>query len=90
MAQFTRYGVHYQCHKCGAVHIVTNDFPLPGGPTQAGSLDDLHPAGDLPSVLQRLLGELVWCDEAAEYIELEDPARVYLIPQPPVDPIDAH
>lgn len=81
MPQVNRYTVQYQCHRCGAVHAVSGDFLMPGGPAQAGSLDELYPAGDLPSVLQRLLGELVWCDDAAEYIELEDPARVYLIPE---------
>ena len=76
----TRYRVDYNCHVCGQIHWVIHELLVPGGPVQAGSLDELYPAGELPAVVVRLLGDLVWCDEVADYVELEDPARVYLTP----------
>ena len=74
------YQVHYACHVCGQTHAVIDEVLIPGGPAEAGSLDELYPDGDLPASVERLLGELVWCDQAADPIELEDPARVYLVP----------
>ena len=32
-----------------------------------------------------LLGELVWCGQAGDLIELEDPVRVYLVSRPPLE-----
>jgi hypothetical protein len=77
------YLVEYDCHLCGGTHLVINELLIPGGPTEAGSLDELYPDGELPASVVRLLGDLVWCDQAADYIELEDPARVYLTPRVP-------
>ena len=77
----TRYRVDYDCHACGQTHWVIDELLVPGGPAEAGSLDELYPEGELPGAVVRLLGHLVWCDEVADYIELEDPARVYLTPR---------
>jgi hypothetical protein len=82
------YFVHYDCHVCGQTHLVINQLLIPSGPTEAGNLDELYPEGDLPGSVVRLLGDLVWCDQAADYIELEDPARVYLTPRPPPVPLE--
>jgi hypothetical protein len=81
--------VEYQCHLCGQSHVVVEELGIIGGGAwtaegvEGGSLDRLYPHGDLPDELERLLGELVWCDEAGDWIELEDPARVFLVPSPP-------
>ena len=77
------YVVHYHCHLCGGTHLVNKELLIPGGPTETGSLDELYPDAELPASVARLLGDLVWCDQAADYIELEDPARVYLTPRVP-------
>jgi hypothetical protein len=74
------YVVDYVCPRCGRAHRVSNDYRLLGGPTEAGNLDDLYPGGDLPSELVTLLGDLVWCDATAEWVDLDDPARVFLQP----------
>jgi len=37
------------------------------------------PSGDLPLALAGLLGDLVWCDEQAEYVPME-PERLTEIP----------
>jgi hypothetical protein len=77
------YLVEYDCHLCSQTHLVIKELLVPGGPTETGSLDELYPDGELPSDVVRLLGELVWCDQAGEPIELEDPTRVYLTPRGP-------
>jgi hypothetical protein len=77
------YSVQYDCHVCGETHLVIDELLIPGGPSEAGSLDELYPDGELPADVVRLLGELVWCDQAGDPIELEDPARVYLTPRVP-------
>jgi hypothetical protein len=40
----------------------------------------------LPQTLANLLHDLVWCNQAAAYIEPKDSARVYLTPSPPPPP----
>ena len=52
------------------------------GPTQPGTLADLYASADLPRTLANLLGDLVWCDQSAAYVQDHDPARVYLTPSP--------
>jgi len=74
------YIVDLAC-KCGRVHRVVNWLQIPDGPTQAGSLAELYPAGDLPQVLIRLLGDLIWCDAAGDYIPIEEPGRLELRPR---------
>lgn len=76
--------VDYQCHECGQTHRVSNVFDLETDIDEAGSLDELYPEGRLPPRLERLMGDLVWCDQVGDYIELEDPARVFLTPRPPL------
>jgi hypothetical protein len=83
----TRYLVHYRCHLCGQTHLVINQLLVPGGPNQTGSLADLYPDGNLPPRIVSFLTNLLWCDQAADYIELQDPARVYLTPRPPPPPL---
>lgn len=75
------YIVDYVCPECGEPHRVSDDFRLSGGPAEAGSLDDAFPKGDLPAEVVALLGDLVWCGETAEWLDLDDPARVFLTPQ---------
>jgi hypothetical protein len=75
-----RYMVDYLCPACGNTHRVSNDFRLLGDRMEAGSLDDLYPGGDLPSEVVALLGDLAWCEETAEWVDLDDPARVFLTP----------
>jgi hypothetical protein len=83
LAMSNGYTVDYVCHECGETHRVANDFRFVGGPSEAGSLDDLYPGGDLPPEVENLLGDMVWCDQASEWVELEDPAGVILRPQRP-------
>lgn len=79
------YRIEYQCHRCGQSHIVAEHLAGIGGTAgvaemrDGGSLDSLYPDGDLPDELERLMGELVWCEEAGDWIELEDPARVFVV-----------
>ena len=75
-----RYMVDYLCPACGNAHRVSNDFRLLGERMEAGSLDDLYPGGDLPPEVVALLGDLAWCEETAEWVDLDDPARVFLTP----------
>jgi hypothetical protein len=53
---------------------------IPDGPTRAGTVAELYPGGELPRALSSLLNDLVWCDEAGEYVEIADPERVVLTP----------
>ena len=75
------YRVDVAC-KCGRVHRVANWLQIPDGPTQVGSLEDLYPSGDLPAVLIRLLGGLIWCDAAGDYVPIGEAGRVELRPRP--------
>ena len=75
------YAVDLRC-ECGETHRVSNRLQLTPGPTEAGTMAELYPAGDLPPGLARLLGDLLWCDRAGEYIEIADPARLVLTPWP--------
>ena len=81
MAITNSYIVEYLCDKCGEPHRVANDFRLVGGPTEGGSLDELYPDGNLPPPLVQLLGDLAWCPSVAEWVDLDDPARVSLLPR---------
>lgn len=78
------YRIEYLCHRCGKSHRVVEELglagALPGSGGDGGSLDQLYPNGEVPDELERLLGEMVWCDGAGDWIELEDPARVFVIP----------
>ena len=77
------YIVHYHCHVCGRMHLVSSAFPLPGGPTEPCTLADLYPAGNFPPrVVRFLTNYLLWCDQANDYIERDDPARLHLTPRP--------
>lgn len=76
------YIVHLRCPNCGQIHRVSNDLRLDHGPTRPGTLADLYAGADLPRTLANLLGDLVWCDQSAAYIQDHDPARVYLTPYP--------
>jgi hypothetical protein len=73
------YVVDLRC-ECGKVHRVSNDFRLQNGPNHAGTVAELYRTDELPPSLARLLRDLVWCDQAGEYIEMGDPARVILSP----------
>ena len=73
------YAVDLRC-ECGQTHGVINRFQLTPGTTEAGTVAELYPAGNLPAALVSLLHDLVWCDQAGEYVELADPARVVLTP----------
>ena len=73
------YMVDLRC-KCGEIHGVINHFQPTPGPTKAGIVAELYPTGELPADLVSLLHDLVWCDQAGEYVELADPARVVLTP----------
>jgi hypothetical protein len=42
--------------------------------------------GEFPPELARLLGDLVWCDQAGDYVKLADPTRVVLTPRPLAEP----
>lgn len=74
------YRIDYVCDQCGEIHPVSEDFRLVGGKGEAGNLDDLYPKGDLPAELVRVLGDLVWCPMLADWVDLDDPARVYVTP----------
>ena len=67
----TGYLVHDCCHLCGHTHLVSAAPPLPDGLTQLGTLADLYGSADLPRTLANLLNDLVWCDQAAAYIQLQ-------------------
>jgi hypothetical protein len=82
----TSYIVDLRWTNCGQVHRVSNDLRLDHGPTQPGSLADLYAGADLPRTLANLLNDLVWCDQAAAYIQDHDPARVHLTPSQPPPP----
>jgi hypothetical protein len=73
------YVVDLRC-ECGETHWVSNGFQLTPGPTEAGTVAELYPSGNLPAALASLLRDLVWCDQTGEYVELADPARVVLTP----------
>ena len=74
------YRVDLRC-ECDQTHRVINGLQLTPGPDKAGSVAELYPAGDLPPELAQLFAEtLTWCDQAGDYIEQEDPARVVLTP----------
>ncbi|MGD1994948.1 MAG: hypothetical protein PVI59_17270, partial [Anaerolineae bacterium] len=55
-------------------------YRIVAGPTEAGTLDDLYPGGDLPPELVALLGDLVWCDSRADWQDMDDPTLVHLTP----------
>jgi hypothetical protein len=78
------YRVEYLCHRCGESHRVVeelrSDGAWPDSAGEGGSLDQLFPAGDPADEFERLLGRLVWCDEEGDWIELEDPSRVFVVP----------
>jgi hypothetical protein len=71
------------CDQCGEIHLVSADYHLASRTAEAGSLDELYPEGELPAELVRVLGDLVWCPRLADWVDLDDPARVYLTPLPP-------
>lgn len=77
------FRVEYLCHRCGESHRVVDEVDLAGSRpatiAEGGSLDQLFPNGDVPDGLERLLGEMVWCEGAGDWIELEDPARVFVV-----------
>lgn len=66
------YVVDLRC-ECGAVHRVSNDLRLQNGPDHAGTVAELYRTGELPPELARLLGDLVWCDQAGE----PEPAKLW-------------
>lgn len=76
---YPTYRIEYLCHRCGNSHRVVEELPFISA-GEGGSLDQLYPNGDVPDELERLMGELVWCDEAGDWIELEDPSRVFVVP----------
>ena len=41
---------------------------------------ELYAGGEAPPVLQRLLHDLFWCDEAKGYLEVADAGQVMLTP----------
>ena len=59
-----------------------------GGLVQPLDWAELYRADELPQTLANLLNDLVWCDQAAAYIQDHDPARVYLTPSPPPRPLE--
>jgi len=66
--------------KCGQPHWLTGALRIPCGPAEAGTVAELYPDGELPPVVAELLHDLVWCDDAQEYVEIADPGRVVLTP----------
>jgi hypothetical protein len=46
----------------------------------AGSLAELYDGRELPARLVGLLRHRVWCDEAGEWVEQQDPRRVFVRP----------
>ena len=83
------YRIEYLCHRCGKSHRVVEELRSSTdgtwtGAGEGGSLDQLYPNGEVPDELERLMGELVWCEEAGDWIELEDPSRVFIVPSDPL------
>ena len=76
-----RYRAEWLCPHCGREHRLANELLIhAGGPTQAGTVAELYPKGDLPPAVVELVRCLAWCNKAGEYLEVGDPARVVLIP----------
>jgi hypothetical protein len=65
------------------------DVKLPGGPTEPCTLAEHYPDGNMPPRIVRFLTDsLLWCDQANDYIERNDPARFHLTPRPPSPPFE--
>lgn len=76
------YRVFYTCPQCGRVHTVTNQRRIDGGPTEAGTVAELYPAGELPADLAELMRDWLICDGGGEAYRIDDPARMRLEPWP--------
>jgi hypothetical protein len=74
------YAVEYLCHECGQVHRAVEELWILDGEPAGGSLDELYRGRDLPPELAELKTRPVWCDETAEWLEMEDPAQIFLVP----------
>jgi len=55
---------------------------LPNGPDRAGTIAERHEGRELPGVRVRLMTGTPWCAEVQEYVLMDDPARIHLIPKP--------
>jgi hypothetical protein len=75
------YSVTLRCPKCEQVHRVINGLVLHGGPTERGTATELYAGRELPTTLVDFLTGLVKCDETGEWVEMDDPVRVYLRPR---------
>ena len=73
------YRVEVTC-RCGEKGQLGLAWQIRDGPTEAGTVAELYPDGDLPQVLREMLHDLLWCKEAQEYLEIGDPGRVRLTP----------
>ena len=51
---------------------------IENGPDRLGTVAELYEGRDLPAVLVRRLNDKVWCEQAGEYVLMDDPARVHL------------
>jgi hypothetical protein len=60
-------------------------LPIEAGPCRQGTIAELDAGRPLPDVLVRLLYDAAWCDLAAAYVVLGDPARVVMTPQHPLE-----
>jgi hypothetical protein len=80
------YIVRVLCPRCGRVHRLSNDFRLNGGPARPGNLAELYEDRPLPPKLERLLREKTWCHFTAEWVGVDDRARVFLLPRPAFGP----
>ena len=50
-------------------------------PDCAGTTAELYEGQELPEVLVDLMTDTPWCDEVQEYVPMDDPARVHLVPE---------
>jgi hypothetical protein len=62
------------------MHCVSGWFQLDTSQTEPGNLAELYATEELPPALMSLLGDLQWCDQVKEWVEIADPARVVLTP----------
>jgi hypothetical protein len=76
------YSIHLEpCPGCGAAHRLGGQWQLTDGPDRAGTVAEFATGPKLPAWAAPLIGEwVVWCDQAGDYIEADDPARVVVRP----------
>lgn len=79
------YNLDVGCPRCGKLHRVIGGpwggLMIEHGPDRPGTIAELYESRELAAVLVRLLNGKVWCDQAGDYVLMDDPARIHLPPR---------